>query len=442
MDLLKLTKSLNGVSGVFDDSRKVVKGGVFVAISGLTVDGHKYIDSAIEKGAVAVIGEKKPKKKWLESVTYVKVDDSREALAVLASNWYGNPSRKLKMIGVTGTDGKTTTASMIAHILNRAGKKTGVITTVTTQGLHTTTPEPMELHKLLRDMVDEGCKYCVLEVTSIGIDQKRVWGLNFDTGVLTNITHEHMYYHKTMGEYIKAKAWLLENCRLAVINREYYDKVKKYLTKKAAIKFFDEQEDFNQTNKEAAALVAGELGVKDKVVKKALRDFKLPTGRLEEVVNRRGIGVYIDFAHTPNALESVLKILRKKSKGRLVCVFGCASERDNEKRPMMGEVAIKNADVSVFTAEDPRHESVEKIIGEIEVGAKKAGGVKNKNYFVERDRGRAIWFAINKIANRGDTIVVCGKGHERSMNYEGVEYPWSDREAVELALRGMVKYVS
>ena len=427
------------VSGVFDDSRKVVSGGVFVAISGLTVDGHEFIDSAIEKGAVVVIGEKKPKKKWLESVTYVKVDDSREALAVLALNWYGNPSRKLKMIGVTGTDGKTTTASIIAHILNRAGKKTGVITTVTTQGLHTTTPEPMELHKLLRDMVDEGCKYCVLEVTSIGIDQRRVWGIDFDVGVLTNITHEHMYYHKTMGEYIKVKAWLLGNCRLAVINREYYDKVKKHLTKKAAVKFFDEQEDFNKTNKEAAALVARQLGVKDKVIKKALKDFKLPTGRVEEVKNRRGIGVYIDFAHTPNALESVFKVLKKKSKGRLVCVFGCASERDDEKRPMMGEVAVKNADVSVFTAEDPRHESVDKIIGEIEVGAKRAGGKIKRNYFIEHDRGKAIWMTINKLAKKGDTVVVCGKGHEKSMNYRGVEYPWSDFDSVSEALRGARK---
>ncbi|EKD58110.1 MAG: UDP-N-acetylmuramoyl-L-alanyl-D-glutamate-2, 6-diaminopimelate ligase [uncultured bacterium] len=395
-----------------------------------------------------------------------------------ASYYFGQPSKKLKFIGVTGTDGKSTTATLIYWIIREANKKVGLITTLGAKigdknydtGFHVTTPEPIALQKFLSKMVKAGCKYAVLEVTSHGLDQSRVAGINFDVGVLTNITHEHLDYHKTWQNYRNAKALLFKEVKTAVLNRDdssfdfIVGKISKnatiisYAIDRSNVDYFATHIDFakdvssitlevkekliylktslpglyNVSNTLAAVAACRNLGIEWKDIKKALSSFKPLEGRLEKVNNKKGFGVYIDFAHTPNALEKVLCLVRKSSKGRVIAIFGCAGERDIQKRPMMGHISSEFADVSVFTAEDPRSEDVNKIIMEIEQGVRNR---KTKIYKIP-DRGRAIWYAINKIAQRGDTVVICGKGHEKSMAYKNVEYPWSDRKAVRFALEG------
>lgn len=446
------------IRGITDDSRKVGTGFLFVAIKGLTVNGHKYIPQAIENGAKVIVGEEELK---LKNVKYIKVNDSRRELGILASRWYGNPSKKLKIIGVTGTDGKTTTSNLIYWILKKSGKKVGLISTVNAKignkeydtGFHVTNPEPLLLQKLLTDMVKSDCKYVVLEVTSHGLGQERIAGIDFDISVLTNITHEHLDYHKTMLNYMNAKAKLFNHSKISVLNKEdkSYSKFRRLIRSK--IVTYDKsivnkkiceairkrfKEDYNLSNSLAAISVVRRLGIKDKDIIAAIESFPGIVGRLEKIENKRGIEIYVDFAHTPNALEKMLTNLKKnmpKNK-KLIAVFGCAGERDVQKRPMMAEVATIIADTSVFTAEDPRSENIEHILDQMEKGVK-----SKNNYFRIADRGKAISFAIQKLAEKGDTIVICGKGHERSMAYNGVEYPWSDQEAVKLAFKGKTKKI-
>lgn len=487
------------VAGISDDSRKIQKGDLFVAIAGLTHDAHRFIPEVIKKGAKVVVGEKLPPKSWLKGITYVQVLNSREALAYLASSWYDEPSKKLTMIGVTGTDGKTTTASMIYKILEHSGKKVGLFTTLGAQigkkvydtGAHVTNPEPLELHKILNLMVSQKCQFCVLEVTSQGIDQERIAGIDFDTAILTNITHEHLKYHKTLEAYRDVKLKLFQNVKNAVLNKDdqNFSYILGAIPPKTRIYSYSINQDadfrandvteqkklaFNLVNKDRKVLInlnfPGQFNVYNslaaiavariykiawKDIENALDDFSLPQGRLEEVKNNLGIKIFIDFAHTPNSLQNVLKTLRPLSKGKLIAVFGCASERDDEKRPIMGEIAGSMADVAVLTSEDPRNENMNKIIDEITMGAKRVGANEltvnkfdgsnystGKHYFIKMpERGEAIRVAINKVAQKNDLVVICGKGHEKSMNIKGTEYPWSDHEAVKMALKGKVKKI-
>ncbi len=449
---------------ITDNSNEAVEGSLFVAIKGEHFDGHDFIPQAIARGAVVVVGEKEPDKKILDFITYVKVPDTREVLSFIASAWYGNPSKKLKLIGVTGTDGKTTTATFIYWILKSAGKKVGLISTVSAKigdkeydtGFHVTNPEPIPLQKFLRLMVDKGCQWVVLEVTSHGLDQERVAGINFEVGVLTNITHEHLDYHKTYQNYLETKTKLFFNSKIAVLNRDdaSFEKVWKLLpssvkplsygynslvgeVKKAVEERFPEK--YNQLNAAGAITAAKILGVDEKDILYSIKVFPEIPGRMEEIKNDKRIRIIIDFAHTPNALEQVLTTLKeqKKNNSRLIAVFGCAGERDTSKRPMMGEISGRLADISVFTAEDPRTEKVDEIISQM------MEGVKNKKadvYKIE-DRGEAVSFAINRIAKKGDIVVICGKGHEKSMAYDHTEFPWTDQEAVRVALSGKVKSI-
>ena len=448
------------ITGLTDDSRKVKKGYLFVAISGMSVDGHDFIKQAIESGASVIVGEKDFRDSDAESeITYIKVVNSRKALSLLASAWWGYPARKLRIIGVTGTDGKTTTSSIIYWLLKKGGKKAGLITSVSAKlgeaevdtGFHVTNPEPIPLHKLLSEMVKRKLEYAVLEVTSHGLDQDRVWGIPFEIGVLTNITHEHLDYHKNMENYIKAKAKLFLGVKKAILNSSdsSFKQLQKYipdtvktisypglgldpLVVKAIKHRFPER--YNRFNAEAAYLVATEYGIKTEDIIDGLTSFPSVAGRLEEIKNDKGIKIYIDFAHTPNALKSVLTELKKRSKGKLISVFGCAGERDKKKRPLMGKISTEIADTSVITSEDPRNEKPENIFEEITSEIK-----DDKKYVLIPERGEAIAFAIQKLAKKGDTVVFCGKGHEKSMAYKGVEYPWSDYEAVRVALKGGVK---
>ncbi|MCJ7805152.1 UDP-N-acetylmuramoyl-L-alanyl-D-glutamate--2,6-diaminopimelate ligase [Patescibacteria group bacterium] len=380
------------------------------------------------------------------------------ALIAIAVNRY--PARKLKVIGVTGTDGKTTTVNLIYHILNKAGKKVSVISTVGAiigtrkieTGFHTTTPDPFLLQKLLREAGDKQSEYMILEVSSHGLDQFRVLGCNFYVGVLTNITHEHLDYHKAFKKYVEAKAKLFTSSKIAVLNRtdhsfnkiakiikssgrkikimSYPDEKLSYKLKQAIIKRFPEP--YNFLNSEAAIKVAQELGISEVDIVKGIKAFPGVPGRMEEIPNKKGFRVIVDFAHTPNGLEKVLKVLKnqKRKQGKLISVFGCAGERDIEKRPMMGKISSGLADISVFTAEDPRHEDVNKIIDAMVKGAKKERG---KVYRIE-DRKEAIRFAITKLAKKEDIVVICGKGPEKSMAFGDKELPWGDKKIAEGAL--------
>ncbi len=453
------------VKGVTDDSRKVGKDFLFVAVKGLTVDGHKYISQAIANGAKVIVGEKNLK---FENARYVMVKDSRKELGVLASKFYGDPSKKLKIIGVTGTDGKTTTCNLIYWILKTSGKKMGLISTINAKignkeydtGFHVTSPEPVLLQELLSEMIKAKCEYAILEVTSHGLDQDRFSGINFDIGVLTNITHEHIDYHKTMKNYVSAKGKLFKDVKYAVLNAHNDSTllVRPYINRKARIVKYDFKklnkeikeavkerflENYNWENSAAAIEIAKIFKVNNKDIVRAFKSFPQLTGRMEEITNKKGIKVYVDFAHTPNALESVLTLLKGKLEtgSKLICVFGCAGERDVEKRKLMPEVSLKLADISIFTAEDPRSENVKDILDVMKKSAIKVGGREKNNFYTIAERGEAISFALNKVVKRNDIVVICGKGHEKSMAYGKTEYDWSDQEAVRMALAGKTKEI-
>lgn len=370
--------------------------------------------------------------------------------AFYANLKYGRPSEKLTVIGVTGTDGKTTTTNMIYQILKEAGKKTSMVSTINAviagkeidTGFHVTSPDSILVQKLLKESVRSGDEYIVLEVTSHALDQHRFDGIKFDVGVITNITHEHLDYHKTFKNYFETKLKLLKNVKFAVVNQNLGIK---------GVTFGLNKGDFNQKRLElklkipgnynienalAAMAVATSLGIDQKIARRVVENFSSLTGRMEEIKNNKGIKIIIDFAHTPNALEQALKALRSQvASGRLIAVFGCAGERDEQKRPKMGEIAQKLANLVVITAEDPRGQ-IEKINKQILVGSLKAKGVIDKNLFVINDRSKAISFAINNLAKKGDTVGIFGKGHEKSINIDGKkEIPWSDEKAVLDALR-------
>lgn len=414
----KLEVLLKNCTGLTDDSRQVKKGFLFVAVKGINADGHDYIDSAIKNGARVIVGEKDVK---IDGATYLKVPDSREALGTLTSAWFSNPSKKLKVIGVTGTKGKTTTSHLLYHILNSTGKKAGLISSVMAKigdkeidtGFHVTTPDVISLHSFLKEMVDSGCKYAVLEVSSHAITQKRIAGINFDIAVLTNIAPEHLDYHKTFSEYKKTKLAFVNSARKKVISPN-----------KTTINIFPGE--FNNINAQTAVDVAKLLDIGEDKALDALHSFKLPQGRMEEIKTGKGFKVFIDFAHTPDSLEAALTYLRSITKGKLTSVFGCAGERDPRKRQKMGRISSKLADLSIFTAEDPRSENVDDILNSMK---KKA-----RNYLLIPERGEAIAYALSQ-AQPGDIIGIFGKGPEKSMAFGEVEHPWSDYEAVVNSLR-------
>lgn len=372
--------------------------------------------------------------------------------AILANILYGFPSRNLTVIGVTGTDGKTTTVNMIYQILKSAGKKVSMVSTINSPGLHVTSPDPFIVQRLVKKAIDQGNEYLVLEVTSHALDQYRFWGINFEVGVITNITHEHLDYHKTFEKYFQAKAKLIKNVRIAILNHgeKQFQKLVSVthrmcntvtfgLIKSAdfnPIKFPIKLKipgEFNKLNALAAAAVAVNLDISDDAIKKSLSNFSALPGRMEEIGNDLGIKIVIDFAHTPNALEQALKAL--KNKGKLIAVFGSAGKRDVQKRFLMGQVAGKLADILIITAEDPRGE-LEKINKEITTGAIETGAKLNDNLFIIDDRREAITFAI-KSAKAGDTVGIFGKGHEKSINLDGnTELPWSDQKTVKKVLNG------
>lgn len=477
------------VKAITDNSNKVKKGFLFVAIKGQHFDSHEKIDEAIRKGAVCIVGQKEPKKEWYEDSTYIQVNDSRKALSKICSNWFDNPSEKLKVIGVTGTDGKTTTCSMIYSIFTAANKKVGLVTSVSAKingkdydtGFHVTNPEPYQLQELISKMVKSKCEYLVLEVTSHGIKQQRIYGIDFDVSVLTNITPEHLDYHKTFNDYKKTKISFLLSAKNIVANftDKSFKDIKKNIKKQTLVNYgLENQSDYYASDiKETknginfflhmgsekmqinssffgiynvynclAAIAASKIfKINNQIISQAFQNFRLPQGRLEKIETGNDFDIFVDFAHTPNALEETLKILKNRTKGKLISIFGCAGERDSTKRVKMGEISTKYSDISIFTAEDPRSENVYKILSKQKEGANKNHvqeikfGLdseeqklnKSCKYFaIVPERHEAIAYALLKIAKKGDIVVVLGKGHEKSMAYKNIEHPWSDQEIV------------
>ncbi len=385
-------------------------------------------------------------------------------LAVLAVIYFRYPAGNLRVVGVTGTDGKTTTATLIHHLLIKDGKKTALITTVSAKigdeevstGFHVTSPHPWKLQSLLRKIVDRGYEFVVLEATSHGLAQHRLWGSNFFLGVITNVTPEHLDYHQTYKHYLAAKAKLFKGVRIAVLNRD--DKSYQYLItghkspntkyvtyglKKGAdftpktFKFKTKLPgEYNQYNCLAAIAAASALGLAEEKIKQGIQSFKGIEGRMEAIDEGQDFQVYVDFAHTPNALEQVLKTLKAQLSPdkKLIAVFGCAGLRDKKKRPKMGAIAAKIAGMVVLTAEDPRTEDVNQIISQMAQGCLKSGGIEGKTFYKIPDRQEAIRFAIEK-ADKNDIVVICGKGHEKSMCFGQTEYPWSDQREVKRALK-------
>lgn len=457
-DLKELAKVSSGVT---EDSRLVEKDNIFVAVSGANHDGHDFVEEALEKEASFVVGEQD-----LKLPNYTKVDDSRLALGHLSAAYFDNPSKKLKVIGVTGTDGKTTTSHLLGDILNKAGIKTKVASTINVSGVHTTTPPAPILQKLLAEALEEGAQAAVVEVTSHAISQKRIAGTDFAAAVLTNVTPEHLDYHETFERYRDTKALLFADAPLSVLNfsDSSFDIFKDISSGKVVaygrdvtaqdIKVEDLVSrfklvrgsgstnislplpgEYNISNALAAAACAMELfDISAEDVKKALEGFNSEDliGRFDRVEGISGPTAIVDFAHTPNALLEVLNyVARFKPTGsKLIVVFGAAGERDRIKRPKMGEVAAKTADFVVLTAEDPRSENPEKIIDEIAQGCFAQGAIEGKNFVRVPDRRKAISTGLKK-AGKDDIVLVLGKGHERTMAISGVEHPWSDHQVVK-----------
>lgn len=371
-------------------------------------------------------------------------------IAFLANVYFFWPGKKLKVIGVTGTDGKTTTVNMIYHILKKSNKKVSMLSTLGAvingktydTGFHVTTPSPFALQRLLNKAFIGGVEYFILEVTSHALDQNRVWGVPFVIGAVTNVTKEHLDYHKNYENYLSAKGKLLLSSRRSILNKEdkSYDTYSKYpikffsygtrsgdLTLKQ-IKIPSFLDDFNILNALCASSVCLNLGLGKEEIENALKSFKLPLGRLDMVFDE-DFKVVIDFAHTPNAFEKVLKNLRPKVKGKIIHVFGSAGKRDKSKRPLMGEISSRFSDLLILTSEDPRGEDAMSIISDIKTGIKTKSQVKEIT-----NRKEAIEFAISQ-ATQDDLVLITGKAHEKSMNYKGKEEPWDEYAVVKKALK-------
>lgn len=366
------------------------------------------------------------------------------AQALIAAIYFKFPSKKLTVIGVTGTDGKTTTVSMIYHILKSAGFKVSMISSVNAvignsryqTGFHVTTPSPWQIQKFLKRAQDAKSQFFVLEATSHGLDQNRLAFVNFTVAVLTNITHEHLDYHQTFARYRDAKLKLFKNVKFSIINAEdsSFDYFKNCVDGKVVAFSSKGKGDYNLSNSLAAIAATGVFGINRQKAKKALKTFPGVKGRMEEIKLGQAFRVIIDFAHTPNGLEQALKTLRSRFTVRgsqLITVFGAAGDRDRSKRPLMGKVADRLADVIILTAEDPRSEDPQDIANQI------ASGIKNKkegkNLFIIPNRRKAIQFVTN-LAKAGDTVALFGKGHEGSMTYGKKETAWDEFKVVRDAI--------
>ena len=482
---MELKSILNGIEGLKSfgnldldinmiecDSRKIKENGMFVAIKGFDTDGHLYIKQAIENGASVVVveeGTKLKKSDIKEDTTVIMAPDTRVALAKIACNFYDNPSRKFKLIGVTGTKGKTTTTFMIKSILEKAGKKVGLIGTVAnyigSKNLgesSRTTPESLELQRLFSQMVEEKIEVAVMEVSSQSLKLHRVDGCEFDLAIFTNFSEDHISpkEHPNMEDYFNSKLLLIKQAKKSFINNDdfYVAKVRKMLPEcdirtygidneanliakditvtnssvdfKVKIGGKNERVKtgipgrFSVYNSLAAISVCEELGANAEEIKEALLEVRVP-GRSELVDNKKGLTIMIDYAHSPESLQNILSAVKSYTRGRVISVFGCGGDRDPGKRPLMGQISGNIADFTIITSDNPRTEEPEKIVKQIEEGIIKTKG----KYVTIVDRTDAIKHAI-EIANKNDIIVLAGKGHETYQEINKEKYPYDERKIV------------
>lgn len=465
------------ISGVAFDSRKVSKGDIFVAIQGLKSDGHMYIEDVYNKGAAAVVVEKDFDKYIYSGLTVIKVKDTRTALARISSNYYGEPSKNMEMVGVTGTNGKTTITYLVKSIFEAANKKAGIIGTigdvVNGELIKTgnTTPESLVIQKHLYDMLKAGTRSCIMEVSSHALDLKRVEFCNFDIGIFTNLTRDHLDYHNTMENYFNAKQklfYMTTKSNIINIDDIYGAKIAENVSKlktplitygikgKAdifatdivyhltGVDFvlntpngsidinFNIPGEFSVYNALAAAGCGIACDISLKAIKKGLESVKGVKGRFEIVPTNRDFTVIIDFAHTPDGLEKVLSTIDQFAEGRKIVVFGAGGNRDKTKRPIMGETVGKHSDLCVVTSDNPRFEDPQAIIEDVVEGVKKV----NQNYVTIVDRREAIKYALEN-AKPKDIILLAGKGHETYVIIKDEVLPFDEREIVLDILKNM-----
>jgi len=495
------------ITQVTADSRQVRPGALFVAMPGGATDGHRFIADAVQRGAAAVVGTDPLTPETTEVVTtsrapYIRVADSRAALARLSAAFYDFPSRQMRVVGVTGTDGKTTTSNLIYHLLGAAGLHPGMISTVGARigqealdtGLHVTTPDAPDVQRYLAQMRDAGCQAAVLEATSHGLHQGRVAAVDFDVAVVTNITHEHLDYHGTWEAYLAAKALLFHSLaaaqpkplavtsdvsrftfqadaqpKTAVLNADDASyphlraipagRILSYGLEDAAADLrateivYQAQRTtfvattpagptrielplpgrFNVTNALAALAAGLALGLPLESMAAALAVMPGVDGRMERIERGQDFVAMVDFAHTPISLQRALEAVRPMTRGRVIAVFGSAGLRDVQKRSLMAAASLRLADLTILTAEDPRVESLDTILAQMAEGAQQAGGVEGRTFWRIPDRTAAILAAV-ELAQPGDVVIVCGKGHEESMCFGEIEHPWRDQPVLAWAL--------
>lgn len=455
------------INNICFDSRQVQTNDVFVATRGTTVDGHEYIGQAIEKGAVAIVCEDIPLK-TIPNITYVKVSDSAETLGKMASSWYGNPSEKLELIGVTGTNGKTTTATLLYRLFKHLGYKSGLISTVQNyvdekalEATHTT-PDAMELNRLLAEMLSAGCRYVFMEVSSHALEQKRISGLKFKGGIFSNITRDHIDYHKTFENYLHAKKSFFDSLpkdAFALTNLDDKNglvmlqntKAKKYTyslrtmadfktrilddgfegmlldmnDKEIHVSFIGRFNAYNLTAVFACAVLLGQDEMETLRIISALLSV---SGRFETLRSPLGYTAIVDYAHTPDALTNVIGTINEilREKGRLITVVGCGGNRDKGKRPMMAQEAVNGSWKAILTSDNPRFEDPQAIIDDMLAGLDDA---QKKQTLVIVDRREAIRTACS-IAQEGDVVLIAGKGHEDYQIIQAVKHHFDDKEEV------------
>lgn len=481
---------------------QVAPGVCFVARVRSTSDGHRYIPLAVDRGASLILGQYARQKVGdglPPDQPYLQTADTALALAWLSAAWEQFPARQLVMLGITGTDGKTTTANFLFQILQTAGINAGLLSTVRAVvggteeplELHVTTPEAPVVQRYLRRMVDAGLTHCVLEATSHGLAQHRVGAIDFDVAVVTNITHEHLDYHGSYEAYFAAKARLFEALDGGAPRLPTGNTQKQTLTKTAILNADDSSYErlvdipaprrvtyaldapadvsasnlsfsarettfrlelptwqaqagstyvgrFNVYNMLAAAAAADALGIDGATIARGLGELPILAGRMERIDEGQAFPVIVDFAHTPNGLQRALESVRDMVSGRIIAVFGSAGKRDVAKRNLMAKISAREADLTVLTAEDPRTESLDEILAAMAQGCRSEGGVEGRTFWRVPDRGRAIYHAFT-LAQEDDLVLICGKGHEQSMCFGVTEYPWDDRHATRAALRAFLQ---
>jgi len=459
----KLREALGKAVGLTQDSREVAEGWIFFAIRGTRADGHTFVREALKKGALLAVVESSFRDEDLPEDRLVRVPDTRLALGESASLFYGEPSQRVRVVGVTGTNGKTTVTYIIESILRTAGEACGVMGTVNYRignkilGEGRTTPDPVTWHRTISEMASSGAGTIVAEISSHALDQRRIWGTVFDGVIFTNLTQDHLDYHGTMEEYFKAKARLFTDYRwnTAIINVEdSWGRELSGLVRGAVLvgeggdlrveyfetgfggsrmrfrwkgKTYDLESsligEFQRTNLALGIAYCLERGIDPDLIAEGVADVRVP-GRFEIIRSGKGFLVVIDYAHTPDAIDNVLKTIRKLSRNRVITVFGAGGDRDRSKRPLMGRSASRWSDLIILTSDNPRGEDPLRIIEDIEKGLD--GTVP---YLKEPDRREAIRKALEG-ASEGDVVAILGKGHEEYQEVGGVKYPFSDRETV------------